>query len=124
MTAKQNSPKTGGGTESNHDAGVAMPGTRAAKDLAIGDIIQVDSLEGDQVVGCHRPKQSAVRQCDLFSIARFKAGVTLHTVFQVLVATSRASSWIARLALPCVGGSLPFGYPEPRHHDKAEALLR
>ena len=47
MTAKQNSPKTGGGTESNHDAGVAMPGTRAAKDLAIGDIIQVDSLEGD-----------------------------------------------------------------------------
>lgn len=50
MTAKQNSPKSGGGTESNHNAGVALPGTRAAKDLTIGVIIQVDSLEGDQVV--------------------------------------------------------------------------
>src|SRR5215472_1901724 len=50
MNAKQNPPKTGWQTETNHDTGMAMLETRAAKDLAIGDIIQVDGLEGDQVV--------------------------------------------------------------------------
>src|SRR5215472_16425151 len=50
MNAKQNPPKTGWQTEANHDTGMAMPQTRAAKDLAIGDIIQVDDLEGDQVI--------------------------------------------------------------------------
>jgi hypothetical protein len=50
MTAKKNSPKTGWRTEANHDASMAMQQTRAVKDLAIGDIIQVDGLEDDQVV--------------------------------------------------------------------------
>jgi hypothetical protein len=50
MTPTQNPPKTGWRTESNHDAGIAAQQTRAAKDLAIGDIIQVDGLEDDQVV--------------------------------------------------------------------------
>jgi hypothetical protein len=50
MIAKQNSPTTGWGTKGDHDAGMAMPQTCAAKDLAIGDIIQVDSMEDDQVV--------------------------------------------------------------------------
>jgi hypothetical protein len=50
MTAKHNPPKTGSPTEANHDAGMAMQETRAVKDLAIGDIIQVDGLEDDQVV--------------------------------------------------------------------------
>jgi hypothetical protein len=48
MTVKQN--RTGGRTEANHVTGMAMLETRAAKDLAIGDIIRVDGLEGDQVV--------------------------------------------------------------------------
>jgi hypothetical protein len=50
MTAKQNPPKTSWPTEANHDAGMAKQPTRAAKDLAIGDIIRVDGLEDDQVV--------------------------------------------------------------------------
>ena len=50
MTTTTNPPQAGGGAEANHDAGMAMPETRAAKDLAIGDIIRVDGLEGDQVV--------------------------------------------------------------------------
>ena len=50
MTAKNHPPKTGWRTEANHDAGMAMQETRAVKDLAIGDIIQVDGLEDDQVV--------------------------------------------------------------------------
>jgi HB1, ASXL, restriction endonuclease HTH domain len=50
MTAKQNLPKKDWRTERNYDAGMAMQQTRAAKDLAIGDIIQVESLEDDQVV--------------------------------------------------------------------------
>jgi hypothetical protein len=48
MTAKQN--RTGGRTEANCDTGMAMLETRAAKDLAIGDVIRVDGLDGDQVV--------------------------------------------------------------------------
>jgi hypothetical protein len=50
MTAKKNRLKTGSPTEANHDAGMALQQTRAVKDLAIGDIIQVDGLEDDQVV--------------------------------------------------------------------------
>ena len=50
MTTTTNPPQAGGGAEANHDARMAMPETRAAKDLAIGDIIRVDGLEGDQVV--------------------------------------------------------------------------
>ena len=50
MTTTKNPPQAGGRAEANHDAGMAMPETRAAKDLAIGDIIRVDGLEGDQVV--------------------------------------------------------------------------
>src|SRR5262249_40390411 len=49
MTAKKN-PKAGSPTEANHGAGMALQQTRAVKDLAIGDIIQVDGLENDQVV--------------------------------------------------------------------------
>src|SRR6516225_537362 len=48
MTANQN--RTGGPTAANYVTGMAMRETRAAKDLAIGDIIRVDDLEGDQVV--------------------------------------------------------------------------
>jgi hypothetical protein len=50
MTTTTNPPKAGGGAEASHDAGMAMLETRAASDLAIGDIIRVDGLEGDQVV--------------------------------------------------------------------------
>jgi hypothetical protein len=50
MTTTKNPPKAGGRAEANHDAGMAMLETRAANDLAIGDIIRVDGLEGDQVV--------------------------------------------------------------------------
>jgi hypothetical protein len=50
MTVKKNPPKTGSPTEANHDAGMALQETRAVKDLAIGDVIQVDGLEDDQVV--------------------------------------------------------------------------
>src|SRR5262245_2370722 len=49
MTAK-NPPQTGSPTEANHNTGMALQQTRAVKDLAIGDIIQVDGLEDDQVV--------------------------------------------------------------------------
>jgi hypothetical protein len=45
-----NPPEAGGRTEANPDIGMAVLETRAAKDLAIGDIIRADSLEGDQVV--------------------------------------------------------------------------
>src|SRR5215469_3314409 len=48
MTANQN--RTGGPTAANYVTGMAMRETRAAKDLAIGDIIRADGLEGDQVV--------------------------------------------------------------------------
>jgi hypothetical protein len=48
MTSKQN--RTGGRTEANDVTGMAMRETRAANDLAIGDIIRVDGLEDDQVV--------------------------------------------------------------------------
>jgi hypothetical protein len=50
MTAKKNPPKTGSSTAANNDAGMALQETRAVKDLAIGDIVQVDGLENDQVV--------------------------------------------------------------------------
>jgi len=50
MTAKKNRLKTGSPTEANHAAGMALQETRAVKDLAIGDIIQVDGFEDDQVV--------------------------------------------------------------------------
>jgi len=49
MTAK-NPPQTGSPTEANHNTAMALQQTRAVKDLAIGDIIQVDGLEDDQVV--------------------------------------------------------------------------
>ena len=50
MTAKKNPPETGGPTRANDGGAKAMPETRAVKDLAIGDIVQVDGLEDDQVV--------------------------------------------------------------------------
>jgi hypothetical protein len=50
MTTTKNAPMAGGRAEATHDAGMAMRETRAAKDLAIGDIVRVDGLEGDQVV--------------------------------------------------------------------------
>ena len=50
MTAKKNPPETGGPTQANDGGAKAMPETRAVKDLVIGDIIQVEGLEDDQVV--------------------------------------------------------------------------
>ena len=50
MTAKKNPPETGGPSQANDGGAKAMPETRAVKDLAIGDIVQVDGLEDDQVV--------------------------------------------------------------------------
>jgi hypothetical protein len=50
MTAMQNLPKSGWQKLANHDPGLAMQQTCTAKELTIGDIIQVDGLEDDQVV--------------------------------------------------------------------------
>jgi len=50
MTAKPNPPQTGSPTKANDDAGMALPQTRAVRDLVLGDIIRVDRLEDDQVV--------------------------------------------------------------------------
>src|SRR6516225_3839116 len=106
MTANQN--RTGGPTAANYVTGMAMRETRAAKDLAIGDIIRVDDLEGDQVVR---------------KAKRIRKGLDVGLLHVTLLALDRDRERIALApeeCVPFVGRAPEAGKGQSGNQDKAK----